>query len=134
MKIKLKDLLDGAWYEYQVCMRTDHPASSYGQPVMEFADGKLCGADCWLLGCGQVVRATKKEKEMFDRWIDLIETMTGMKKAGAPAGNQNAAKPDADKRTSRITIHVTAHEKAGCVKLAGGKINAWGRKKFGLPE
>jgi len=80
MKIKLKDLLDGAWYEYQVWMRTDHPASSYGQPVMEFADGKLCGADCWLLGCGKVVSANEEEAKLFGKWIDLIDLMSGVKK------------------------------------------------------
>jgi hypothetical protein len=75
-----------------------------------------------------------RERPLSDGQRHWIQKAVSDYGAGAPAGNQNAAKPEEDKRTSRITIHVTAHEKAGCVKLANGKINAWGRKKFGLPE
>lgn len=34
-------------------------------------------------------------------------------------GNQNAAKPDSDKRTERVVLRVTAKEKAALEKKAG---------------
>ncbi len=55
-----------------------------------------------------------------------------MKKASGKIGNQNAAKPEEMKRTSRIVINVTPAEKARCVKAARGPLNAWARKLLGI--
>jgi hypothetical protein len=57
-----------------------------------------------------------------------------MKKQSGKIGNQNASKPEDQKRTSRITLVMTPREKAQCVKAAMrfGGLNAWARKKLGI--
>lgn len=79
MKISLADIFDGETHLHNVEMTTNHPASSYGQPVMEFDDGKLCGADCWVLGAGRLVEATPTEAELFAKWKSMIELFAGVK-------------------------------------------------------
>lgn len=55
------------------------------------------------------------------------------RKAGAPAGNKNAAKPDEQKRTGMILIPVTPREKAAIVKAAKGrKLAEYCREKLGI--
>lgn len=54
----------------------------------------------------------------------------------APKGNTYAAKPEADQRTSRVVIPVTAREKARLVREAkSAKLAAYCRRQLGLdPE
>ncbi len=74
--------------------------------------------------------------EIFDKQGRSIAGGIGsrIRNVGAPVGNRNAAKPEDEKRTSRIFVNVTSTEKAGCVKQAHGNLNAWCRSKLGLPE
>jgi hypothetical protein len=54
-----------------------------------------------------------------------------------PKGNQNAAKPEEERQTSRITWKLKRSEKAFLVKQAqakGMKLTAWLREKTGLPQ
>lgn len=53
----------------------------------------------------------------------------------AKKGNQNAAKPDGEAQTARITWKLKPREKAQLVKAAqadGQKLSAWLRKRTGL--
>ncbi len=46
---------------------TEHPASSYGQPVIVLPDGGSLDLFSWVAGDYRVVRATKAEREALVR-------------------------------------------------------------------
>lgn len=46
---------------------TDHPASSYGQPVIVLADGGALGLTSWVCLGYQVVEATPEETEALEK-------------------------------------------------------------------
>lgn len=77
MKIELRDIFEDETHEHEVEITTDHPCSSYGQPVVVFDDGDCLNAESWLLGSGQVIEASAEERDMFRRWLGLIELMAG---------------------------------------------------------
>jgi len=78
MKIELKNIFNGRTYTHKVKITTQHPNSSYNQPVMVFPDGRCCNAETWLLGCGRVITATAKESEMFAKWHNNLMAFAGM--------------------------------------------------------
>ena len=71
MKIKLTDIFDNQTYDHEVEVTTDHPCSSYGQPVVVFDDGSCLNAESWFLGLGEITKATDSERDMFGRWVEM---------------------------------------------------------------
>ena len=77
MKIIAKDIFGGEDVTLTATLTTDHPASSYGQPVMmikEWDDDCMSHQNWILAGC-QVIDIDQAEKEDFERWYQLIEVL-----------------------------------------------------------
>jgi len=73
MKLSYVDVLgDGERHEISATITTDHPASSYGQPVIVLEDGGLLDASSWILLNYQVVEANPHERELLQRFINNI--------------------------------------------------------------
>ena len=77
MKIEIYDLLSNEQKTLTAKMVTDHPVSSYNQPVMivEEWDGELMSLQNWVLAGGKIVSAEEKEKALFDVWYSLVELL-----------------------------------------------------------
>lgn len=69
MKLSYIDILgDGERHEVSATVTTDHPASSYGQPVIVLeTDGESLDFTSWVLLNYQIVEATPKEFELLKR-------------------------------------------------------------------
>lgn len=65
---------------------TEHPASSYGIPVVVLPDGGVLGAESWVLLGYRVVSLTKKEAPMMERWLKNLYAMMGANSAAASLG------------------------------------------------
>ena len=64
MKLSYVDLLgDRERHEVTATVTTDHPASSYGIPVVVLADGEALDVQSWLILLYLVERATPEELE-----------------------------------------------------------------------
>lgn len=62
MKLSYVDLLgDRERHEVDATVTTDHPASSYGIPVVVLADGEALDVQSWLILLYRVERATPEE-------------------------------------------------------------------------
>lgn len=74
------------------------------------------------------MRITNSNGVIFDGKYTVKKTSPG-----AQPGNQNAAKPDDEKRTSILAIPVTRREKARLVHDAKGeKLSVYVRRKLGM--
>jgi len=81
MKIIARDVFGGDDVILTATLTTDHPASSYGQPVMmidewEWDDDCMSHQNWILAGC-QVVEIADDEVEDFKKWYHLIEALVG---------------------------------------------------------
>lgn len=79
MKIKARDIFTGEEVVLTASFTTDHPASSYGQPVMiieEWEENDVMSHQNWILAGCQVVEMEESEREDFEKWHRLIEIMT----------------------------------------------------------
>lgn len=64
MKLSYVDLLgDRERHEVAATVTTDHPASSYGIPVVVLADGEALDVQSWLILLYRVEKATPEELE-----------------------------------------------------------------------
>jgi len=78
MKIEVTDVFTNESVELTATMTTDHPASSYGQPVMVVDEWNDCMShQNWILAGGRIIEATEAERADFARWYSLIEAMAG---------------------------------------------------------
>jgi len=77
MKIKAYDMMTDNHIELTASLTTDHPASSYGQPVMivDEWDGDIMGHENWVLAGCHVVDLPDDESEAFGQWYSLIGAM-----------------------------------------------------------
>lgn len=74
MLLRYRDL-DGKVHNTKAKITTDHPASSYGQPVIVLPDGSALDLISWI-GLGyEVVRATAKEREQLERIFSDISLL-----------------------------------------------------------
>jgi hypothetical protein len=69
MTIQLRDTATGRTVKRRAEFTTDHPASHYGIPVLVLSGGKLMEVSDWVLGRGELVRATPTEKANFIAWL-----------------------------------------------------------------
>jgi len=64
---------------------TDHPASSYGMPVVILPDGQALNADSWVLLNYHVVKASPSEATMMEQWLKNLYAMMGIQQSPAAA-------------------------------------------------
>lgn len=63
---------DGERRNIKATITTEHPNSSYGQPVLLLGDGKPLTAESWVLMAYQVIKATPEEFEMLKQWVSMV--------------------------------------------------------------
>lgn len=72
MKLSYVDLLgDGERHTLSARITTDHPASSYGQPVIVMEDGGALDLASWVMLGYQVVEATPEERAQLAQIFEL---------------------------------------------------------------
>jgi hypothetical protein len=78
MTLVYTDLLgDGKTHRIKATITTDHPASSYNQPVIVLEDGNGLNWESLVLLQYRVIKATRKELELLNRIIPIIQQSTG---------------------------------------------------------
>ena len=79
MTLSYVDLLkgDGKRKHIRATITTDHPASSYGQPVIVLVDGNGLSWESMCLLEYRVVKATRREVALLDRLVPIIRQATG---------------------------------------------------------
>jgi hypothetical protein len=53
-------------------MTTEHPASSYGQPVLVLEDGGALDLSSWIFGDYRIEEATKEEEQAVESYLSRI--------------------------------------------------------------
>ena len=78
MKITAWDMNTDQTIELKASFTTDHPTSSYGQPVMliDEWDGEVMSHQNYMLAGCQVIDLPDNETKAFKKWYSLIEVMT----------------------------------------------------------
>jgi hypothetical protein len=89
---------DGKPHKIKAEITTDHPASSYGMPVVVLPDGHALDATSWVLLNYQIERLTEKEKPMMERWLKNLYAMLGMQAMGSKGGSVKSAAKTASSR------------------------------------
>jgi hypothetical protein len=69
---------DGKICKIKAEITTDHPASSYGLPVIVLADGNALGAESWVMLGYKVISITRKEAPMMEQWLKNMYAMLGV--------------------------------------------------------
>lgn len=110
MILSYVDILgDGERHNIKAKITTEHPNSSYGQPVLLLGDGKPLNAESWILiswilMAYQVVKATPDELEMLKQWVSTVMFLLGVDDTSAAAelGRKGGlSTSDAKKKSSR---------------------------------
>ena len=84
MELSYMDILgDGERHNIKATITTEHPNSSYGQPVILLEDGKPLNAESWVLMAYQVVKATPEELEMLKQWVSTVMFLLGVDDSAA---------------------------------------------------
>lgn len=96
MILSYVDILgDGERHNIKATITTEHPNSSYGQPVLLLEDGKPLNAESWFLMAYQVVKATPTEFELLKKWVSLlaflleVDDSTAARSLGSKGGKAN---------------------------------------------
>ena len=77
MELSYTDILTGKNKRTKARITTDHPASSYGQPVVVLPDGGALDGQSWVLLGYQVVKISKTEAPKMHKWIENLNAMIG---------------------------------------------------------
>lgn len=82
---------DGKRHNIKATITTEHPNSSYGQPVLLLGDGKPLNAESWFLMAYQVVKATPEEFELLKKWVSLLALLLEVddRSLGSKGGKAN---------------------------------------------
>lgn len=84
MKLSYVDIFgDSERHTITATITTEHPNSSYGQPVLLLEDGEPLNAESWVLMAYQVVKATPEEFEMLKQWVGTIIFLLGIDESAA---------------------------------------------------
>ena len=76
MLIQANDIMTGDVVDLHATFTTNHPASSYGQPVMVIEEwGDCMSHQNWVLAGCSVIEASEAEKRDFTHWHGLIDAM-----------------------------------------------------------
>lgn len=95
MKLSYVNILgNGERHTIDATITTDHPLSSYGQPVLLLRDGQPLNAESWILMAYQVVKASQTELDLLKKWVSLINLFAGNPAAmlGSKGGSANTEK------------------------------------------
>jgi len=68
MMLSYQDLFTGKRSRIRAKITTNHPASSYGIPVIVLPNGDALDYGSAALLCYQVERASKKELQLLEQW------------------------------------------------------------------
>jgi len=86
MILSYVDILgDGERHTIKASITTEHPDSSYGQPVLLLEDGKPLSAESWFLMAYQVIKVTPAEYDLLKQWIDTIAFLLQIPPSAAAA-------------------------------------------------
>jgi len=78
MTLVYTDLLgDGTTRRIKATITTNHPASSYNQPVIVLEDGNGLNWESLMLLQYRVIKATPAEVELLNRIIPIVQQATG---------------------------------------------------------
>lgn len=104
MRLSYMDILgDQQRHEATAKVTTDHPASSYGQPVIVLleSDGEALDLTSWVLLNYQIIEATPDELEMLKRVL-IVDPRFAAAALGRKGGSvTNAAKRRASRANGR---------------------------------
>jgi hypothetical protein len=99
MKLSYVDLLgDGQRHEIAAAVTADHPASSYGIPVVVLPDGESLDVASWMMLNYQVVKATPDEFEALHRALSPYTIPTAAATLGSIKSQRKAAASAANGR------------------------------------
>jgi len=92
MILQYTDILgDGQTHRVEAEITTDHPASSYGMPVVVLEDGHALDANSWALMGYQIVSLSANEKPMMEKWLNNLYAMLGMSAGAAVLGRKGGS-------------------------------------------
>ncbi len=75
MKLSYVDLLgDGQRHEIEATITTEHPASSYGQPVILLEDGNPLDMSSWVLLAYRAEEVAPEEQELWQKFEANLDT------------------------------------------------------------
>lgn len=77
MELSYTDILTGKNKRTKARITTDHPASSYGQPVVVLPDGGALDGQSWVLLGYRVVKVSEAEAPKMEKWLENLNTMIG---------------------------------------------------------
>lgn len=101
MILSYVDILgDGKRHNINATITTDHPSSSYGQPVILLDDGQTLNAESWILMAYQIAKATEQEIDLCKRWISLVNLLLDVDNAASIMGRKGGSKTSAAKKKS----------------------------------
>lgn len=107
MRLQYRDILgDGELHEIEAEITTDHPASSYGLPVIVLDDGHALDGNSWVLMGYQIMSASENEYEALKQWLSNLGAMLGdTHLAAATLGRLGgSAKSEAKTEAARANI------------------------------
>lgn len=106
MILQYTDIFDGGKLcKIKAEITTDHPASSYGLPVIVLLDGGVLNAESWVMLGYKIVSVSQKEAPMMELWLKNLYAMLGIpdaSRAAAELGRKGgSAKSPAKQSASR---------------------------------
>ena len=104
MLLSYANITEGGRHQVTATVTTDHPASSYGQPVIVLdGDGDSLDINSWILLDYRIEHADPEEAELLDRVLiidpNILSTYMGAVKGGQSTSNakQTAARANGRK-------------------------------------
>ena len=77
MLLQFTDLFKRGTHQLTATITTEHSLSSYGQPVLLLSDGKPIDATSWVLMGYSVLKMSKKEAPLMEKWLGNLNLMLG---------------------------------------------------------
>ena len=93
---------DGEVCRIKAEITTDHPASSYGQPVLVLPDGQTLNAESWVLLDYHVVKASKSEAVMMEKWLKNLYAMMGITESPAVSLGRKGGQAKSPAKTAAV--------------------------------
>ena len=112
MKLEYTDIFGGGKRKkITATITTEHPASSYGQPVVVLQDGTLLDCQSWELMGYCLVSCTRAEAPLMAKWILALYAMASRSEFGRRGGKVSTkAKSQAAKQ--RLNLGLAEGRKA----------------------